>query len=292
LKYLENLNRSLICPVKENSMIIDGHAHLGGEYRDLPAILETLDATGTDMVVLCPADAPRNRPMPLPDPPVKVPGKELSWLVNRFLRQATRIRSRQQHIEQGNREVYEIAQASGGRIIQFCWADLRQKQIADDIRTKISSWQIKGIKLHQSCHPFRIKSPVFAEVTELAAAEGLPVFIHPHSKRDVEDLIDFSGSLRTPLIVGHLIGLEIFIGMKEKTSGNIFFDISCPPLISDERIYLALKEFGAERVVMGSDTPFGKNNTRHIIERVNNLKINQREREMILGGNLKGILRI
>ncbi len=273
-------------------MIIDGHAHLGGEYRNLPAILETLDATGTDMVVLCPADAPRNRPMPLPDPPVKVPGKELSWLINRFLRQASRSRSRQQHIEQGNREVYEIARASNGRVIQFYWADLRQKQIADDIRSKISSWQIKGIKLHQSCHPFRINSTVFAEVTELAAAEELPVFIHPHSKRDVEDLIAFSGTVKTPLIVGHLIGLEIFISMKERTAENIFFDISCPPLISDERIYLALKEFGAGRLVMGSDTPYGKNNTRHIIERVNNLKISQREKEMILGSNLKNILRI
>ncbi len=273
-------------------MIIDGHAHLGGEYRDLPAIIKTLDATGTDMVVLCPADTPRDRPMPLPDPPVKVPGKELSWLVNRFLRQATRSRGRQQHIEQGNREVYEIATASGGRVIQFYWANLRQEHIADDILSKISSWQIKGIKLHQSCHPFRIKSPVFAEVTELAATEGLPVFIHLHSKQDVEELVDFSGSVKTPLIVGHLIGLEIFISMKEKTSENIFFDISCPPLISDERIYLALKEFGPERVVMGSDTPYGRNNTRHIIERVNNLKISQKEKDMILGDNLKNILRL
>jgi predicted TIM-barrel fold metal-dependent hydrolase len=273
-------------------MIIDGHAHLGGEYRDLPAIIKTLDATGTDRVVLCPADTPRDRPMPLPDPPVKVPGKELSWLVNRFLRQATRIRGKQEHIEQGNKEVYEIAVASGGRVIQFYWADLRQKHIADDIRSKIRSWQIKGIKLHQSCHPFRIKSSVFAEVTEMAADEGIPVFIHPHSKQDVEELADFSGSLKTPLIVGHLIGLEIFISMKEKTGGNIFFDISCPPLISDERIYLAVKEFGAGRIVMGSDTPYGKNNTRHIIERVNHLKISQGEKEMILGGNLKNILRI
>ena len=273
-------------------MIIDGHAHLGGEYRDLTAILETLNATGTDRVVLCPADAPRDKPMPLPDPPVKVPGKELSWLVNRFLRQATRSRSRQQHIEQGNREVYEIATSSGGRVIQFYWADLRQEKIVEDIRSKISSWQIKGIKLHQSCHPFRVKSPVFTEVAELAAAEGLPVFIHPHSKRDVEDLIDFSESVRTPIIVGHLIGLEIFISMKEKTSEKIFFDISCPPLISDERIYMALNEFGAGRIIMGSDTPYGKNNTKHIIERVNNLKVSQREKEMILGGNLKDILRI
>ncbi len=273
-------------------MIIDGHAHLGGEYRDLPAILKTLDSTGTDRVVLCPADTPRENPMPLPDPPVKVPGKELSWLVNRFLRQATRIRGKQEHIEQGNREVYEIAKASGGRVIQFYWADLRQERIANDILLKIRSWQIKGIKLHQSCHPFRIKSPVFAEVAELAAAEGMPVFIHPHSKRDVEELIAFSGYLKTPLIVGHLIGLEIFTGLKDKTGENVFFDISCPPLISDERIYLALNEFGAGRVVMGSDTPYGKNNTRHIIKRVNNLKISQKEKDMILGGNLKNILRI
>ncbi len=273
-------------------MIIDGHAHLGGEYRDLPSILKTLDATGTDRVVLCPADAPRKRPMPLPDPPVKVPGKELSWLVNRFLRQATRGRNRQQHIELGNREVYEIAMASGGRVIQFYWADLRQDHIAEDILSKIRSWQISGIKLHQSCHPFKIKSPVFAEVAELAAAEGLPVFIHPHSKRDVEDLIAFSGTVKTSFMVGHLIGLEIFIDKKEKTTDNIFFDISCPPLISDERIYLALKEFGAGRVVMGSDTPYGKNNTKHIIERINNLKISQRDKDMILGENLKNILRI
>jgi CMP-N-acetylneuraminic acid synthetase len=52
-----------------------------------------------------------------------------------------------------------------------------------------------------------------------------------------------------------MIGLEEFIKYS-KGIENIFFDISPAALVSTHRIYKAINHFGADSVILGSDTPF------------------------------------
>lgn len=271
-------------------MIIDGHAHLGGEYKDLPSIISALDKEGVDKVVLCPADTERPRSMPLPALAGKIPDKELSFSVNRLLRATTSRRKTDRYIETVNEEVYKIAGLSGGRVIQFYWADMRRNDLIDDIDSKLDLWNFKGIKLHQSVHPFKTDSSSFNDLAGYAAARNLPIFIHLHSRNEIIDFISVARNHKTIFITGHLIGLEIFVAHRQSVGDNIYFDISCPQLVSTVLIKHALTEFGPRRLTMGSDTPYGKNNVSLIISRVINLDLPDAEKEMILGNNLKNIL--
>ncbi len=73
---------------------------------------------------------------------------------------------------------------------------------------------------------------------------------------------------------------------------NLYFDISTYQVTSDYRVLKAVDHFGADRIVLGSDTPFGRNNLRKNIERVEGLPLSQDEKSKILGMNLAELLRI
>jgi len=273
-------------------MIIDGHAHQGGEYEDLDTILATLDIAGVDKVVLTPPGSRGQKSMALPEIGSKIPGSGLNFAVNRLIRATTAKKSNWDYIEKGNEDVFEIANRSGGRVMQFLWVNPLKENVVEEAAEKFELWKYKGIKLHQGCHPFEIKSSYFNDLAEFAATKGIPLFIHLYSRKEVLDFISISSSYNTIFILGHLIGLDLFIEYKEKTGENIFFDISCPSLVSAERISLAVQAFGAEKIVMGSDTPYGKNNIGKMISRLGSLNLSNRDRELISGGNLKRILNI
>ena len=273
-------------------MIIDGHAHLGGEYKNLETILSTLERTGVDKVVLCPADSQRQEAFPIPDIAGKLPDKELNFVVNRLIRSASLKAQHQINIDTGNTGIFDISGKSGGRIFQFFWANPLKESIIEEIETKLNVWRFKGIKLHQGCHPFKIKSSHFNNIAEFAVSKSLPLFIHLYSKKEVMDFISVSGNYKTTFIIGHLIGLEIFIQERKKISNNTYFDISCPPLVSSDRIKKAINQFGPEKILMGSDTPYGKNNLKLILSRIRSLNLPARACEMILGNNMRNILMI
>ena len=273
-------------------MIIDGHAHLGGEYRDLPSILSTLDRSGADKVILCPGDSPRDRSMWIPHMTGRMGGKNINFPVNWLIRLGTRSDNVQEHIDRQNEEVFNIAALSGERVIQFFWANPLKEGIMEDVREKYGSWRFKGIKLHQGCHPFRIQSEGFHHIAGFASANHIPVFVHLYSKKEIRDFIAVSRSYETIFITGHLIGLDLFIRKRQHVGDNIFFDISCPPLVPKKRIKLALKTFGARKIVMGSDTPFGRDNLRVVISGIRSLGLPVRETGLILGNNMKEILGI
>jgi uncharacterized protein len=271
-------------------MIIDGHAHLGGEYKDLAAILATLDRARADKVVLCPADQQRHDSLKIPDFAGKMPTKELNFVVNRLLRLVTGKVTLEKNLEKGNEEVFNISSLSKGRILQFFWADPAKKTVVDELEEKYELWRFKGIKLHQAVQSFKLNSLHFQNVAEFAVRKKIPIFIHLYSKKEVVKFISVSERYKTNFILGHLIGLEILLKLKNKLGNNVFFDISCPPLVSKDRVKLAIKEFGSERIIMGSDIPYGENNIMRVIEEIRSLNLGERETELILGNNLKNIL--
>ena len=271
-------------------MIIDGHAHLGGNYRDLPSIISSLDQAGADKVILCPSDELRIKPMWIPHSLGKWGGKGLNFLVNKVIRRSAFRQEKWEFIKKGNEEVYRVAARSEGRIVQFYWANPLDPGLTDDLNRAVTEWSIKGIKLHQCAHPFKVLSDEFSRLAAFAAANKLPVFIHFHTRQEIRDFITIAGKYQVNFIVGHIIGLELFLEHRKELPGNIYFDISCPPLVSVKRTRLALEEFGAERIIMGSDTPFGKENLLAMIARIRSLDITEREKEMILGHNMQSLL--
>ena len=95
----------------------------------------------------------------------------------------------------------------------------------------------------------------------------------------------------TKIIVGHLFGLKEFINYGSQLS-NVYFEISTPQLVSEQRLLLAINHFGADRILFGSDVPYGINNQKLNIDRIKNLNISEVEKTKILGNNIKGLLNI
>jgi predicted TIM-barrel fold metal-dependent hydrolase len=103
-------------------------------------------------------------------------------------------------------------------------------------------------------------------------------------------LIDLTRSYpQTNFIVAHLLGLEIVADYASDLT-NIYYDISGGDVISPERLEYALETFGAERLILGSDEPFGS--LENSLARVRRLNISEAHKELVLGENLRTLCRL
>lgn len=76
-------------------------------------------------------------------------------------------------------------------------------------------------------------------------------------------------------IVGHMIGFEE-ISVKSKNK-NVYYDISAPYLIPYSIFKGAINKVGSERFILGSDTPYGKQNLKINIDRIRKLQLTHKE---------------
>jgi len=235
-------------------MIIDGHAHASGDFLTPEGIIKNLDAAKTDKVVLVPGEMNRSKAMPFPNVAKLFPKRNVTKFFNLLIKMVMRI-------TKANEQLF-------------------------------SEWDFKGLKIHQCWYNIDIDSTIFRDSANWAEKHGLPIFIHLESDREVRKLIEYKRiHPELKIIIGHLFGLELFIESKIELK-NLYFDISTYQVTSDYRVLKAIKYFGADKITLGSDTPFGKDNLNKNIERLKSLPLNQDEKDRILGQNLKELLNI
>ncbi len=273
-------------------MIIDAHAHACGDYLNAEQIIHTLDSNNVEKVILVPGELGSTKTYSLPPLAAMFPKRNVVAVTNRLTRLAIALSGAAKHIGEGNAYVHSMAAVYPKRILQFYWASARTETLLEEMGRLYSEWRFAGIKMHQCWESFRIRSELFKQVVGFAESTSLPLFIHLGSKRDVFDLVQVAQTHpEANIIVGHLFGLEYFIRDK-KNLGNVYFEISSPALISEYRLRLALTYWGAHRLILGSDTPYGKNNLADNIQRIKALDISEEEKGMILGGNIRKLLMI
>ena len=125
-----------------------------------------------------------------------------------------------------------------------------------------------------------------------ASSKDLPIFIHLFSKKQASQLAKYiKVHPKTTFIIGPLFGLESYVRAGINTD-NVYFEISTPQIVSIKRLNKALKHFGASRILLGSDTPYGRNNLELNIEKVKNLDITVEKKDLILGENMRKLLKI
>lgn len=271
-------------------MIIDGHAHACGKYLTADSIQKTLDANGAEKVILVPGELHSKINYPLLPLAKLCPFLDVVPPTNFLTKIIIPLSGKARDIPEGNRYVRSLVQACPERIIQFFWPLLSREGIMDEIRLSYETWRYSGLKLHQCWDKFSVRSKTFEEFVEFSIQKKLPVFFHLGSYREVRYFIDFlKAHSDAVFIIGHLYGLELYIKSGISLE-NLYFDISTPPLISKYRIMKAIKYFGASRVVMGSDTPYGRNTLSKNIKKVNLLPISDEEKAMVLGLNLVNLL--
>ncbi len=271
-----------------NEPIIDGHAHSAGEVVRGEDVVRTLDALGVAAVILCPG--PINEAKKWPVLPIDrvfrrrglgLPGNRLLRLTSGYVRKRFRF-------EESNAYVAGLARRHPGRILQACWVDPGDAGALRALPAKHEEWKFKALKVHQCFQRFRAGSPGMDELARFAAERRLPVFIHLYAKRDALELVGLAAAHPgTAFVVAHLLGFEVFARADRAHIANVFFDISPPGLCPIELVRRALREFGAGRLLLGSDTPYGKDNLRRAVARVRGLDIADGEKGMILGGNAR-----
>jgi predicted TIM-barrel fold metal-dependent hydrolase len=273
-------------------MIIDAHAHACGVFLKGNDIIETLDKNNVEKVVLVPGEFGSDKNYSLPELAAMFPNTDVISFTNLLIKLVISISGAAKQINEGNRYVFSLAKDYPDRIIQFYWVKLSQTNVIDKLESHFAEYRFQGIKLHQCWESFKVDSEIFHEVVDWASSKDMPIFVHLFSKNQATQLSKYiKAHSKTVFIIAHLFGLERYIEADINTN-NVFFEISTPQLISIKRLLKALKHFGANRIILGSDIPYGKNNLRKNIERIKNLNITSEERDLILGGNIKKLLKI
>lgn len=272
-------------------MIIDGHAHALAEFSKPESISEIMEKLAVDKIVLCPGGGDENYEPMRPNLPniSLIYNPHLHLLSNRFLRFKSRgIKDR----DTGNKLVYELTKKLPNKIIQFYWVNINDKNHLEKLKEYYDKWKFKGIKLHQCVIPFKIDSEEIVLISQFAAKNKLPIFIHLYSAKEVKKFVKLARKYsEVKFIIAHLMGLEQVIKNGSDLS-NVYFDISTYYIINEKRIMKAIENFGIDHVLLGSDSPLGYDNLENNIKKIKGMGLTKSEKEKILGKNIAKLLEI
>lgn len=173
--------------------------------------------------------------------------------------------------------------------------DLSEEEIIQEIDWAQANG-FKGIKLHPDFQKFYIDDEA-VEKFYRAASDKLPILFHIG-----DDRYDYSQPARlvkmakkypnTTFIAAHFGGYRcwseasIYQGLS-----NVYFDTcSSLPMISTELAKEIIDLLGAEKFFFATDFPMWDASGE--LERFNKIPLTEKEREMILGGNIKRLLHL
>jgi len=273
-------------------MIIDGHAHACGDFLTPENIIKKLDESGVDKVVLVPGEIGSSKNYSIPNLAKMFPSKNVVKVTNYLTKFVIKITGATKQIPKGNEFVYDLTNKTNGRVIQFIWITRQIESPVEYLNKKFVDWKFKGVKLHQCWESYSINSEFFRNIAEWSEKNDVPMFIHLYSDSDVKEIIEYKKKHRNlKLIIAHLFGIELFIKDDFK-DGNLYFDSSTLQITSTKRLMKTIRFVGAGNVTMGTDTPYGKENLEKNINRIKGLNISKEEKDQILGGNMKALLKL
>ena len=247
-------------------MIIDAHTHFAGEGRGLPPnsvedLLYTLDTNKIDALVTC--------------APYSSIGKDRTY-------------------DEANQFLAESMNKAPRRILPLVRVNPHLKENAlESIQRFVGGKGFYGVKVHPRNEAFAINSEDLAfPIAELASKLKVPILIHTGEPDTygfaqptlVGDLADAFPDLT--LIIGHM-GKRLYEDAicVARWFENIILETS---FRSHRDIARAVKRVGADRVVYGSDMPFGVPDIEMMKIRV--CDITPEEKDWVLGDSMARIL--
>lgn len=270
-------------------MIVDGHAHACGEYLTQAEVMKKLQNANVDMVVLTPGEYGSKITYPLSNVAKKRPLDDVVSKNNQKTQKLIKLMGQVKNIPKGNQYVYELKKGMPDKIKQFYWVIKENYQRVEEDYQKMD---FDGIKFHQCWESFDIEEDFFQQTVLWATEKQLPIFIHLSDLEQVSKLIKFiKKNPEAVIIVAHLYGVELFAGEDVSYFKNTYFDLSNCNFVSKERTMLAYRYFGSDKLLMGSDTPYGKKALEQTIEQIEKLPIPRKDIDKILGENFRQLLK-
>ena len=193
-----------------------------------------------------------------------------------------------------NRYTYEAVKAHPDRFIGFAVAaPWVCHDIGKVLRSEIEEYGFKGIKIHANAHSFKMTAiSTLAPIFEVAREYDIPVIAYsgnelvavPHTfipiakeYPDVKIIMDHSGFMdSTPEAVA--VAKEcsnIYLAHESGISGGVV---------------QSLKELGAERILMGTDTPYWDFEVQ--LKKIEVAVPDENDRKKIMGENIAKILKL
>lgn len=264
-------------------MRIDAHGHACGYYNTIDLIKSEMLRNKLDKIILFPGEKDKKIDL-LKDRK----NKEILYTTNIIGELLGRFFSFDKIINQRNHDVFEMSKELPNNIIQFYWLTPR---FLSAIQVDYKSMQFKGIKLHQCIKYFKINSKFFNYILDFAEEHKLPIIIHLRGKKDVTELIKIIKNRNIRIIVAHLFYIDIFKKYWDGISNKIWFDMANYYFLNISTIELAINYFGSEKIIFGSDNPFGEDCINKTIKIVENLSIDNYEKNNILGNNIDNLMK-
>ena len=265
-------------------MIIDAHAHACGELYNIDGILNYLTNNKLDMIVLCPGEinCVKNRKIPMISDIMQ--SSHLGYGFNKVIRIATGISGVAKHIQKQNQSIACLAKSYPDKIIQAFWINPLEDNYIQEVESNYAIHNFSVLKMHQCWHNFDVLQNEVETIVEWSISKHMPIFIHLLSKEQCIKFATLANRFQKAVfIVGHMIGFDDIV--VNSTSENIFFDISAPFLIPFTTLEKALQIVGSDRLILGSDTPYGESNIRINIDRIERLGLTAYQQENVMANN-------
>jgi len=249
-------------------MIIDCHCHMGTSWLgwekneiDMEHLLGIYDEIGVDMACLN------------------------AWQIT-------------YDIEVGNQETFAFLKKYPKRLIGFGIISPRdRKRALDEVKKCVEEFGFKGLKLHPTINEYMIDSTLVDPVIELASKYSLPILIHSDPGSFAHPRMIGTLAERFPdviMIIGHM-GSHAWLESVEmaKIHKNIYLDTTDVPN-EVSIIPTTIEVAGSEKILWGSDAPVLNSAVELAKIKSADLygKVTEKDKELILGGNIARILGI
>ena len=240
-------------------MIIDAHNHVGGPDRgdgkrqSAEEIVAEMDRLGIDKAVIFPFSEVN-------------PGISFSIANNRTA---------------------EAINKYPDRLIGFARLDPNfGKKGVEELKRDVELGLV-GLKLHPSSQKFSLRSEHLRNIIKKASRLNIPVIFDSGKKESPPEQIGELAELfpDAKIIMAHMFGDFLWVALHHQ---NIYIQTTDMP--RKEIIQKAVEELGAERVIMGSDSPYISMKAE--LEKIKSLNISEKEKKLIMGENMRRILEL
>jgi uncharacterized protein len=195
-----------------------------------------------------------------------------------------------------NEEIAETAARFPGRFIPFASVNPRDGDDAlAEMERAVRDLGCRGFKLHPWWTGFPANSPAALDVARQGDRLEVPFVIHsgtPPTSAPLQIAEMARVAPRATLILAHMGLSDLWREALDAAARypNILLDTTAAPSLA---IQVAVERLGAERVVYGSDMPFGgHSNVLFQIQKIRDLGLGEPTERLILGDNMRTLLGI
>ncbi len=161
-----------------------------------------------------------------------------------------------------NELVRKAVQKYPDKLLGCVWPNPHEETAAEKVRIALSEWGFKGIKLHPLFQAFLPNDDIVHPIMEEARRANVPVLIHtghspfslPWSVGELAEKFPDVKIVMLHMGDGHGLYIQAAINTAKRLD-NIYLETSAMPMAT--KIKEAMDVVGKDRVMYGSDIPFG-----------------------------------